>query len=171
MRAAMSTIRSLSPKPTQPEWYCVDTSAPEYVHGKPAHLRSATKRYAHHRLGIAAHRLGGGRRSSRFTRQMLTAEIHFSPALSTMTCSSVSSVNRLPAASVVTGREIPDALANALRAFSRPNLSANGSVNWRGKAVTVAKLGRQRVGCAPWPPEQAKISGPTTWVLLWLFGI
>ena len=89
----------------------------------------------------------------------------------TMTCSSVSSVNRLPAASVVTWREIPDALANALRAFSRPNLSASGSVNRRGKAATVAKPGRQRVGCAPWPPEQAKISGPTTWVLLWLFGI
>jgi hypothetical protein len=38
-----------------------------------------------------------------------------------------------------------DALANALRTFSRPNFSADGDANWRGKAAIVAKLGRQRV--------------------------
>jgi hypothetical protein len=102
---------------------------------------------------------GSCARSSRSTRQMLPAEIHFSPPLSTITCSSVSSVNRLPAASAVTGQEIFDALANALWAFSRPNFSADGGANWRGKASVVAKLGRQRVGCVSWPLEQAKIPG------------
>jgi hypothetical protein len=102
---------------------------------------------------------------------MLPAEAHFSPQLSTMTCSSVSSVNRLPAASIVMGREIFDALTNALRAFSRPNFSADGGANWRGKSAMVAKPGRQRAGCTPSPPEQENFSGPTTSVLLWLFGI
>jgi hypothetical protein len=41
---------------------------------------------------------GSCSRSSRLTRQMLPAETHASPPLPTMTCSSVSSMNRLPAA-------------------------------------------------------------------------
>jgi hypothetical protein len=57
---------------------------------------------------------GSCSRSSRLTRQMLPAETHASPPLPTMTCSSVSSMNRLPAARAVTGWAIFDTLANGL---------------------------------------------------------